>query len=279
VSAAPTLVRTYGELARRHGLRSRVRTALRDAAVATLGTLRSEPKGSGWLRFPYYHHVFEDERAGFGRHLRWYRDRGDVVALDAAISLLDSPEPLPGRFFCLTFDDGFRSCATHAVSLLLDHGATAAFFLPTRYVGTTVEHDRDLLAGFHAAPGAIVEFLSWDECRDMASAGMTFGSHTVSHARMADLPEADVERELRASREVIERELSRECRHFCCPWGRPGVDFTPEREPAIAQRVGYRSFLTTQRGSLARRSSPLLVERDHVLAGWSDAQLRYFFAR
>jgi Cu(I)/Ag(I) efflux system membrane protein CusA/SilA len=75
---------------------------------------------------------------------------------------------------------------------------------------------------------------------------------------------------------VIERELGRECSHLCCPWGRPGVDFLPDRDPALARELGYRSFLTAQRGGMRTGGSPYDVSRDHVLASWRDFQVRYF---
>ncbi|MBV9612918.1 MAG: polysaccharide deacetylase family protein [Acidobacteriaceae bacterium] len=50
-------------------------------------------------------------------------------------------------------------------------------------------------------------FLSWQEAREMQSAGMYFGSHTHSHPVLAQLLAEDQTRELRRSREILEREL------------------------------------------------------------------------
>lgn len=163
--------------------------------------------------------------------------------------------------------------------ILTDHGATAAFFVPTQWIGTSLERDRDLILSFYAHGKTAMEFLDWDDCRAIASAGMIVGSHTVSHPRLLDLSAEEVEWELRASKEAIERELGQPCDHFCAPTGRPGIDFDPDRDPAIAERLGYRSFLTTRRGSFRRQSSPMMVERDHTVAIWSRHQLRYFFSQ
>ena len=77
---------------------------------------------------------------------------------------------------------------------------------------------------------------------------------------------SDFEGELRESKSRIEAELQRPCKHFACPWGRPGVDFDPEVHPALARRVGYASFLTTRRGANAAGTSPFAIRRDHFTA-------------
>ena len=110
----------------------------------------------------------------------------------------------------------------------------------------------------------------------MADNGFTIGSHTASHVRLSALDTSGVEAELSESKAVIERELGRECSHLCCPWGRPGVDFLPDRDPALARELGYRSFLTTQRGGMRTGGSPYDVSRDLVLASWRGFQVRYF---
>ncbi len=110
---------------------------------------------------------------------------------------------------------------------------------------------------------------------------MTVGSHTVTHPRLVDVAAPDVERELLESKQTIEHQLGTECRHFSCPKGRPDVDFLEHRDPGIAARLGFRSFLTTKRGGVDERRSanPMLIPRDHVIASWSVHQLRYFFSR
>jgi peptidoglycan/xylan/chitin deacetylase (PgdA/CDA1 family) len=279
MASSPAPITTLRAFTRGGSPVQRLRGLARDAAIFALSQVRAIPHGTNWLRFPYYHHVFDDERAGFVRQLRLLRNHGDFVSLDDAVEILGSDSPPKGRYFCVTFDDGFKNCIDNAVPILLDHGATAAFFLPTRFIGTSFEKDGETIASFFDGSDLAVEFLSWDDCRAMARAGMTIGSHTVSHVRLIELTEARVEDELRASKDTIERQLAVPCRHFCCPWGRFGIDYRPDREPTIARRLGYQSFLSTRRGSFQRRSLPMQIDRDHIVAAWSVHQLRYFFSR
>jgi peptidoglycan/xylan/chitin deacetylase (PgdA/CDA1 family) len=258
--------------------RERARALAREGAIFALSSLSFGPPRSSFLRFPYYHHVFDDERRDFAAQLRTLKNWGDFLSLDDAVAALESPAPISGRYYCITFDDGFRNCLTNAAPILVEQGAPAAFFVPTRYIGTTIERDAELLATFDGG-AAYVDYLDWDECRRLVAAGMTIGSHTVSHAHLKDLSDAEVTRELTESKATIERELGIPCPHFCCPWGRPGLDYTPGREPEMARKAGYRSFLTTRRGSNREKPSPFDLSRDHLLAGWPRYEVRYFLSR
>ncbi len=124
-----------------------------------------------------------------------------------------------------------------------------------------------------------MEFLDWDDCRKMVDAGMTIGSHTINHVHLAELDDDAATAEITGSKETIEAELGRACDHFCCPFGRRNIDYLPGRDPAIAERAGYRTFLATDRGAARQGDSLMGIPRDHLLAGWGDYQLRYFFSR
>lgn len=271
-------VTTYRQR-RPNSLRDRVRRGARNAAIRVLSLGHSIPKTGNWIRFPYYHHIFDDERRGFQEHLRYLRRFGDFISMDDAAAYLQTTTPPAGRYFCVTFDDGLKNSLTNATPILLDSRAVAAFFVPTGFVGTSVERDSDMLAGFYQRLiSPPVEMMSWDDCRRLVDAGMTVGSHGVSHTRLKELSAEDVERELLDSKIAVEKNLGIECRHFCPPFGMPVLDFEPAREPQIAKRVGYQTFLTTRRGSVNRRPSPFNIERDLVVAAWPTWQLRFFMS-
>ncbi|MDP1908156.1 MAG: hypothetical protein Q8K85_07645, partial [Hyphomicrobium sp.] len=82
---APT--RTYAAFVARMSVRARARSAVRDLALRGL-SLGRRIDGGGWIRFPYYHHVFDDERRGFARQLDYLRRFGDFVSIDEAAAML-----------------------------------------------------------------------------------------------------------------------------------------------------------------------------------------------
>jgi peptidoglycan/xylan/chitin deacetylase (PgdA/CDA1 family) len=223
--------------------------------------------------------VLDDERESFSRQLRSLRHWGDFITLDEAVAALGSSSGLGGRYFCLTFDDGFRNWITNAVPVLKELGIAAAFFFPTKYVGLDVDADWEQIAPFYqhsySTYGRFFEFVTWEDCRRIAAAGFTVGSHTHSHVRLSQLPPSEAEEELTLSKQIIEKELGVPCRHFCCPWGQPGKDFDPATHPELARRLGYVSFLTTQEGANYSGQSPFHIRRNDVAPGQGPLLFRY----
>ena len=271
-------VRTYADFSSYFGGGRRLRGMTRDAAIFALSTGRNIGSTTDWVRFPYYHHVFDDERDGFARQLDYLRGFGEFISLDDVVRLLESEDTIDGRYFCVTFDDGFKNCLTNALPILLDKDVVATFFVTTGYIDSDLEKDREKLLGFFDHGQLLMEFLSWDECCEMVAAGMIIGSHTVNHARLADLKSTDVRRELDMSKAIIERNLGQTCNHFCSPFGIPDRDFNVERDPGMAKASGYKSMLTTERGATRKGDLPHQIRRDHTLAHWGNYQLRYFLS-
>lgn len=272
--------RTYAEFTARAPLAHRARAIARDLAIRALAIGR-RIVGNDWVRFVYYHHVFTDEQARFARQLRFLAGQGEFVSLDDALSVLRRERPHAGRYFCVGFDDGLKSCATGALPVLAEMRVPAAFYVVSDLVGRTLDAgdalSRDVF-GFKGGTTAL-EFMSWEDCRTLAAAGMTVGSHSRSHARLSGLDRARALAEMADSKRAIERQLGRECRHFCAPYGLPGRDFDLMRDPALAREAGYASFASGARGAMTPGGDPFLLRRDHLLANWGEHQLRYFLSR
>ena len=244
-----------------------------------LKSVRAKVDTTGnWLRFPFYHHIFADERWGFARHLEAMKNYGEFISLDDAVSLIENKTPLDGRYICLSFDDGFRNCLTNALPMLAERSVPGAFFVvsglvPDDPAETTPEHLRCF--GPRRRP---IPFLSWDDCRALLAAGMTIGSHSASHRPFIGLSDAEAFEELRGSKAAIEAALGIRCDHFCCPWGKPERDFKVARETANAKALGYRSFLTTKYGAMSPGDSPYAIRRVGILARFGTYQLQHFLS-
>jgi peptidoglycan/xylan/chitin deacetylase (PgdA/CDA1 family) len=85
--------------------------------------------------------------------------------------------------------------------------------------------------------------LSWAQVREMRSAGIFFGSHTLSHPVLSQLDIADIEKELRESKSILETRLGEPVLDFAFPFGK-AEDCGPIARAAVA-RCGYRSAVTT----------------------------------
>jgi peptidoglycan/xylan/chitin deacetylase (PgdA/CDA1 family) len=118
-------------------------------------------------------------------------------------------------------------------------------------------------------------FMSWDAAREMARAGMTIGSHTVTHPILAALPEAAQRGELLESREQIGRMVGARPDVLAYPVGGPGA-FTDVTK-RLAREVGYRAaFCYHGRLNRPATTDPFAIARLEVEHSdtWPQFRLR-----
>jgi peptidoglycan/xylan/chitin deacetylase (PgdA/CDA1 family) len=237
------------------------------------------PAEREWIQIQFYHWVLDDQRDAFRRQLRFLRRYGEFISLDDTVTVLQSGTRIGGSYFCVTFDDGFRNCFTNAVPVMKELEVPAAFFIPTKYIGLDLHRDWEQIAPFYERSWSryqgVFEFLDWDQCRQIAAAGFEVGSHTRTHVRLTSLTPAQAEQELALSKEEIQARLRLPCKHFCCPWGKPGRDFDPTVHPGMARRLGYASFLSTEEGVSLAGDSAFHLRRTGCDPEFSPAMVRY----
>ncbi len=79
------------------------------------------------------------------------------------------------------------------------------------------------------------------DLRSLSAEGFEIGAHSVSHRTLPVLPEAEIENEVRASKETLESILRREVPMFCYPRGRYNQQVVDRIKSA-----GYRGARTTR---------------------------------
>lgn len=272
-------IKTYREFTSGTSVKQKLRSVARNSMISALSLKKDISKIDNCIQFPYYHHVFDDEVKGFERQLLYLKNYGDFITLDDVCELVTGDRPLKGRYFCVSFDDGFKNTYANMLEITSRLEIPTMIYLPTNYIGlkTEIPEALEKIKSFHPKDPKITTFLTWDECREMISKNVQFGSHTVDHVNLSTITPKQIEFELAKSKEIIENELQVRCNHFACPWGRIGVDFDPEITTAIAKKLGYNSVVTTNRGTTGKGDDLFTLKRDHLLANWSTAQLNYFF--
>ena len=55
--------------------------------------------------------------------------------------------------------------------------------------------------------------------KEMSKNGMVIGSHSLTHKNLTELSEAELDRELRVSKEIIEDKIGNQVNNFSCPYG------------------------------------------------------------
>jgi peptidoglycan/xylan/chitin deacetylase (PgdA/CDA1 family) len=273
------LIKTYDDFIFRQSFGQDLRNVSRDLFIRMLSFNKDISKTNHWIRFPYYHHVFDDERKGFEKQLRYLKNFGEFISINEVIQMLNGKENINGRYFCLSFDDGYRCCYTNMLEIINKMSIPAIIYLPTDFINLDENDTADLKILEANVPGnpKTITYLNWEQCREMLNAGVIFGSHTKTHANLSHLNKDDIRFELTVSKQIIEKELSIDCTHFACPWGRLNIDFQSEITEPIAKELGYVSFATTNRGKNINDQDCFTLKRDHLLAGWGNYQLKFFF--
>ena len=111
-----------------------------------------------------------------------------------------------------------------------------------------------------ADPPPGLEPMTWDEVREMALNGISFGPHTKSHPILASLgSEEQLREEIEGSKLRVQEELGRAPAHFCYPNGRR-VDID-ERVRSAVERAGFLTALSTESGWNEAGSDPYLLKR------------------
>lgn len=252
------------------GIAAKARALLRSAAI-NLASFVPRSASSRVLRCIYLHTVMEDERAGFEDLVRLIRSQGDVIGTRELLEIVAGRVPLDGRYFHISFDDGFAGVVRNAVPILAGHGMTATLFVATAFVEADFDDVVDYCTRImgYAAP---VEIASWEELRRAHAAGFEIGSHTHRHARLSKVS-ADVGRmtaELQISKALIEQNLAAPCISIAWPYG-TNADID-EAALAAIRRAGYEACFSAVRGCIGPGATdPLRIPRHQVEASWPCA--------
>ena len=107
----------------------------------------------------------------------------------------------------VTFDDGYADFLG-VLELLSAHDGRATLYLPTSQPGVSVD-----AAKSHA------RWLSWAEVASLPPDLVEIGSHAHMHRPLDVLPQADIDHEVRHSRQLLAQHLGAEPASFCYPNG------------------------------------------------------------
>jgi len=170
----------------------------------------------------------------FAWQMRWLARMGfSPISMDQLVGARQDPWVLPRRPVAITFDDGFAECGRTAPPILMEHGFTATFYLVAGLLGKPSEWlEREL--GFR------LPLMKVEAIRALQRDGMHFGSHTVTHPRLAQISPAEIHDELVRSRGILEQALACRIEHLAYPFGSHD-----ETVLKLARDAGYVTACTT----------------------------------
>lgn len=121
----------------------------------------------------------------------------------------------------------------------------------------SLEQRRVLIGQLALQAGATLPdnlMLSSEQLRQLHSAGVAIGAHTLNHPILARLDDVEAGQEIRASKAHLEQLLGSPIDLFAYPNGKPGVDYLPQHAQQAAA-AGFKFALST-RDAVARTGEP-----------------------
>jgi peptidoglycan/xylan/chitin deacetylase (PgdA/CDA1 family) len=88
--------------------------------------------------------------------------------------------------------------------------------------------------------------LNWEEVKEMAANGITFGSHSHTHPILSKMPVEAAKGEIFISKQMLEERLGKEVKHFAIPNG--GKDDFSEELRDYCRRIGFESIVSLIHG-------------------------------
>ena len=157
-----------------------------------------------------------------------------------------------GKVFGITFDDGYENNLRCALPVLNRYGFSSTCYIVANQVGKT--NSWDLERGVLQVP-----LMNAQQLQTWVDAGQEVGSHTLNHANLETLSEAEQAMEISQSKTQLEALVQQKAgvQHFCYPYG--GLNKTAIQNVKAA---GYLTATTTVRGRAVQgQSDDLLLPR------------------
>lgn len=199
-------------------------------------------------RHPYYRTITSP--AVFRTQMQFLHENGYVTCTPAAAVEQFQSGAVNRKQVSITFDDGYQDFLENAQPVLERYGFTATVYLPTAFIANQRLH-------FKGRP-----CLTWPEVRQLQQRGVSFGSHTVNHPQLRELPAASIRAELVGSKKTIEDQTGEPVSSFAYPYAFPETDrsFKAALRDLLLE-AGYTSGVCTTVGCATTDSDPLFLPR------------------
>lgn len=174
-------------------------------------------------------------RRRFAKQMHYLKKQGfDFYSASELIEYYRERGSFPPRGITLTFDDGWRDNYTHAFPVLRELGIRATIFLVPSCIGR-------ISSKAQAQGESGRAHLSCEEILEMSRHGIEFGSHSLNHRLLHQIPLPEVKFEVGESKRQIEALVQKPCKVFAYPAGY----FTEAAKQIIAEAGHIAAFSTT----------------------------------
>jgi len=178
--------------------------------------------------------------------IRSRAERGySVLSMGQFTEWLDGLKPVRTPAVLLTFDGGYLDQLENAVPVLQAFGFPATFFPVSDYLDDEV------------GDGSMMRR---NDLLGLATSGYTIGCHTHTHPDLTGLSEAEIEREVKGSKQILEDLLGQRVGAFCYPYGACN-----SRAASVVRQSGFDVAFTVDLGGVSLGDDPYGLKRVPVL--------------
>ena len=249
------------------GLRGRTRAFAR-RQVLSFTRMTSKPSQADFIRCLYSHAIFPEAKDHLRTFIRTLKSQADFIDTPTLVEMMASKQPVRGRYYHLSFDDGFANVVETGGDVFASEKVPYTLFVSTDLIGASIEqmeryNETQLL---YALP---VRTLTWDQLRACGAAGGEVGCHTRTHARLSAISgdDARLRDEIVAAKARIEAEIGTPCRSFAWPYGKMG-DIDAKALAAI-EEAGFDITFSAVRGRVGPGAGAgMKVPRHQVEFHW-----------
>jgi peptidoglycan/xylan/chitin deacetylase (PgdA/CDA1 family) len=189
-----------------------------------------------------------DSESGYVRYVLPERDfRAQMEHLRASgcqgLSVGQALDFPGGSNIAVTFDDGCETDLLAASPILRQAGFGATFYITVGWLGNRGR-------------------LSASQLKELSGQGFEIGCHSLTHALLTDLDDAELKHEIADAKAQLEQILGRPVDHFSCPGGRYDA-----RVAAVARMAGYRTVATSRIQANSPETDVFALGRVAILRG------------
>jgi len=252
----------------------KARQVCRNLSLSLISKIPRSNK-SNFLRCLYCHYVFDDQKERFNEILKSLSNVGQFVTTDVCIQMLKEGN-INGKYFHLSFDDGFRNIYKNAYPVLRKHKIPSIAFLPTDFIDVDWAEEKKYCLDI-AKYNGVIETLKWNDILEMSSNNVDFGSHTRTHVNLSSISNNELllNNEIKESKKDLEEKIGKDCKYIAWPFGEhkhidnTAIDYIKESQ--------YTACFGAFRGSIHKNKTDIFkIPRHHFEVEWPINHIQYF---